>query len=109
MGQLGFRVNMKPVVLKTARDDLKEIRASLSEYGNTPPKKFRESFEKFCENVEDMPYMHSVYGPNAKYRRAVIEYDYLVFYQIEESSQRVKIYRVLHGKRDIERTLGSLT
>jgi len=93
---------MKPAVLKLARDDLKEIRERLSEFGAKPPKKFRESFEKFCILVENMPYLYSRYEPNPKYRRAVIEYDYLVFYQVEESSERVKVYRVLHGKRDIE-------
>jgi len=42
---------MKPIILKLARDDLMEIRDRLSEYGVGPPKKFRESFEKFCTNV----------------------------------------------------------
>ena len=92
---------MKPVVLKLARDDLKEIRDRLSEFGASPPIKFRESFEKFCTQVENMPYMYSQYENNLKYRRAVIEYDYLVFYQVEDESERVKIFRVLHGKRDI--------
>jgi len=38
-----------------------------------------------------------------KYRRAIIEYDYLVFYQVEESNgvTRAKVFRVLQGKRDI--------
>ena len=37
------------------------------------------------------------------YRKAVVEYDYLVFYQIEkvDSNERARVYRVLHGKRDI--------
>ena len=93
---------MKPIVLKLARDDLREIREYLSEFGVNPPKRFRESFEKFCNQVESTPYIYSRYGPNPKYRRAVIKYDYLIFYQVEESNGRVKIYRVLHGKRDIE-------
>ena len=93
---------MKPVVLKLARDDLREIRDYLSEFGANPPKRFRESFEKFCIQVENMPYIYSRYDPNPKYRKAVIEYDYLVFYQVEERNGRAKIYRVLHGKRDIE-------
>jgi len=93
---------MKPVVLKLARDDLREIREYLSEFGVTPPKRFRESFEKFCSQVENMPYIYSQYDPIPKYRKAVIEYDYLVFYQVEESNGRAKVYRVLHGKRDIE-------
>ncbi|MCL2146329.1 MAG: type II toxin-antitoxin system RelE/ParE family toxin [Synergistaceae bacterium] len=93
---------MKPVVLKLARDDLREIRDYLSKFGENPPKRFRESFEKFCIQIEKMPYSYSQYESNPKYRRAAIEYDYLVFYQVEESNGRGKVYRVLHGKRDIK-------
>jgi plasmid stabilization system protein ParE len=92
---------MKPIILKLARDDLMEIRQYLSQFGDSPPKKFRTSFEKFCIQVASMPYMYAQYDLNPKYRRAVIEYDYLVFYQVEEKNDRVNIYRVLHGKRDI--------
>ena len=100
MGHLGFGKTMKPLILKLARDDLRGIREYLSEFGLNPPRKFRESFEKFCVQVEKTPYIYSEYEPNKRYRRAVIEYDYLVFYQVEESSGRVKVYRILHGARD---------
>ena len=92
---------MKPVILKLARDDLKEIREDLSEFGISPPKKFRESFERFCNNVASMPYMYSQFEHNPEYRRAVIAYDYLVFYKIEEGGNRASIHRILHGKRNI--------
>jgi len=101
---------MKPIVLRPARDDLKEIRDRLSEFGDRPPKKFRESFEKFCINVNDMPYMYAQYELIPKYRRAVIEYDYLVFYQVEENNgaKRAKIFRVLHGRRDVPALLDTV-
>jgi plasmid stabilization system protein ParE len=94
---------MKPIILSLARDDLKDIRDRLVEFGSSPPKKFRESFTMFCTNVTKMPQMYPQYDQNPKYRRAVIVYDYLVFYQAEKVSgrERAMIYRVLHGKRDI--------
>jgi len=92
---------MKPVILKLARDDLKTICKELSEFGVSLPKKFRESFEKFCNNVESMPYMYSQYEHNPEYRRAVIAFSYIVFYKIEENINRAKIHRILHGKRNI--------
>jgi len=98
---------MKPIILKLARDDLKEIHDYLSEFGVSPARKFRESFEKFCIQVESMPYMFSQYEHNPKYRRAVIKYDYLVFYLVDEKSGRTQVYRVLHGKRDIANLLDS--
>jgi plasmid stabilization system protein ParE len=94
---------MKPIVLRLARDDLKEIHDRLAEFGNNPPRKFRDSFTAFIANVASMPYMYPTYDLNPKYRKAVIEFDYIVFYLVEKtgSKDRVKIYRVLHGKRDI--------
>ena len=92
---------MRLSVLSLAKSDLKEIHLRLSEYGETPPKKFRESFEKFCTQVLNMPFMFAPceYSPN--YRRAVIIYDYLVFYRVDESNGVVKVYRILYGKRNI--------
>jgi len=98
---------MKPIILELARDDLKEICEYLSEFGENPQKRFRESFQKFCIKVESMPYMYAQYEHNPMYRRAVVSYDYLVYYKVEESNDRVKIYRVLHGKRDIPPLLDS--
>jgi len=100
---------MKPKILRLARDDIREIHERLVEFGNIPPKKFRESFEKFCANVTTMPFMYAQYELNPKYRRAVIAYDYIVFYQTEEINGKTisKVYRVLHGKRDIKHLLDS--
>ena len=94
---------MKPLILKLAMDDLREIYSILSEYGTNPPKKFRGSFEKFCVNVSIMPHMYAQYELNPSYHRAVIAYDYLVFYKVENynDTSMVRVYRVLYGKRDI--------
>jgi len=47
--------------------------------------------------------MYAHYELIPKYHRAIIEYDYLVFYQVEENNgvKRAKVFRVLHGKRDV--------
>jgi len=46
--------------------------------------------------------MYGQYKYNPVYRKAVILYDYLIFYQADEDNNTVKIYRVLHGKRNTE-------
>ena len=89
-------------VLTFAQNDLREIHEYLSNFGENPPKKFRESFEKFIEQVSNMPYMFSEYGRNPNYRRAVIIFEYLIFYRVDEENNIVKIYRVLHGRRNIK-------
>ena len=94
---------MRISVLELARDDLRDIHEYLLlEYGESPPAKFRVSFEDFCSNVMSMPYMYSKYKYNPLYRSAVIAYDYIVFYRVDEKSNIVEVYRVLHGKRSIE-------
>jgi len=44
--------------------------------------------------------MYAAYEHDSNYRKAVILYDYLVFYQVDESKSEVMIYRILHSKRD---------
>jgi len=93
---------MKILISNLAKSDLREIHLRLSEYGETPSKKFRESFEKFCTQIADMPFMFGRCDYSPGYHRAVILYDYLVFYKMDESKGTIEIYRVLHGKRNIE-------
>jgi plasmid stabilization system protein ParE len=93
---------LKPTISKLARNDLKEIHEHLAAFGENPPIKFRASFEEFCVQVATRPYMFSRYERNQNYRKSVIAFDYLVFYQVEKNSGEVKIYRVLHGKRNVE-------
>ena len=90
-----------PLAIKLARNDLKEICEYLAEFGEKPPQRYKESFEAFCVQAANMPYMFSQYEYNDKYRKAVIAFDYLVFYKVEKNGEKVKIYRVLHGKRNI--------
>ena len=97
---MGRSKAMKLSILSLAKNDLKEIRLYLSEYGESPPKKFRDGFEKFCAQVVDMPFMFSQYEYNPNYRKAVIIFDYLIFYKVDESKGKIMIYRVLHGKRN---------
>jgi len=101
---------MKPIVLSLAKSDLKEIHERLVEFGNIPPKKFRDSFSGLCSNITSMPYMYPKYELNPNYHKAVIEYDYFVFYKVEKSGnkERAAIYRVLHGKRDISPLIENL-
>ena len=91
---------MNLIILKLARNDLHEIHNYLSEFGLNPQIKFKESFKSFCLRVIDTPYLYARYEPDPKYRKAVIEYNYLVFYVVDENNSKIKIYRVLHGKRD---------
>jgi len=87
-------------ILTLARADLKEIRLYLSEFGDAPKRKFRNSFDKFAGNVSSNPLIYPVYEDNPDYRVAVIEYGYLVFYSVNESI--VGVARVLSDRRNVQ-------
>lgn len=95
---------MKLIVLKTAINDVNEIHEALVEYGSGPSDKFKLSFKKFCTQVVVTPFMYPEYAPVPDYRRAVLEYGYLLFYKVDIKYGIVKIYRVLHGKRKVTLT-----
>jgi len=88
-------------VLITANNDLLEICDNLSVFDENLPNLFNESFYKFIDNVSNMPYMYPQYARNPKYRKAALAYNYLAFYQIDKKNNIIKIYRILHGRRNI--------
>ena len=92
-------------ILITANNDLLEICYALAEFGDNPPEIFTESFYKFLDNVSNMPFMFPQYIRNPKYRKATLAYDYLVFYRVDKKNNTVKIYRILHSKRNIDKLL----
>ena len=92
---------MKVKILKSAINDIKEIHGYLNEFGPEPAEKLKLSFKKFCSQVIDTPFLWPVCANTPDYRRAVLEYGYLLFYKVDEKAKLVKIYRVLHGKRNV--------
>jgi len=92
----------KPKILSLARNDLKEIRDYLKDFGNVPKHKFRKSFDKYAIDVSNNPYIYPEYEENKNYRKAIIEYGYLVFYTVDEEKKVVGIMRVLSSRRNVE-------
>ncbi|MCL2212657.1 MAG: type II toxin-antitoxin system RelE/ParE family toxin [Oscillospiraceae bacterium] len=88
-----------------AKSDLKEIYLYLREHGEAPPKTFRKSFESFCSQVSKLPMMYNFCEYHPSYRKAVLVYDYLVYYKIDDTNNEILVFRVLHGKRNIKQVL----
>ena len=89
-------------ILISANKDYFEICELLKEYGKNQTILFMESFDKFLDNAINMPFMFPKYARKPKYRKAALAYNYLAFYQIDKKDKSVKIYRILHDKRNIE-------
>ncbi|MCL2081292.1 MAG: type II toxin-antitoxin system RelE/ParE family toxin [Oscillospiraceae bacterium] len=91
-------------ILKRAEKDLEEILTYKAGFYAGTAGRFIDELENVLEFVSGNPYVYRTYAQDARYRRAVVE-DYLLFYKVYENPRAVKIYRVLHGKRQIEKYL----
>jgi len=94
-------------LLGIAENDIDEICEYLSQFYPSTPGKFLDALDKDLENVSRNPYMYPIYEYNKKYRRIVTN-DYLVFYKIDEETNFVRVYRILHGKQNISTVLEKL-
>jgi len=89
-------------ILISANTDFVNICENLLEYGIYQINNFKDSFSKFLDNVSTMPFMFPQYAKKKKYRKAPLAYDYLAFYQINKKARTVIVFRILHGKQNVE-------
>ncbi|MGL4607469.1 MAG: type II toxin-antitoxin system RelE/ParE family toxin [Eubacteriaceae bacterium] len=87
--------------LPRARGDIIEIADYLSEFGIETAQAFLRDLEEKVLRLQEMPYIGEKY---MKYRRLIIK-DYLVFYRVNSEMRTVDVYRVLHGKRNLNNYL----
>jgi plasmid stabilization system protein ParE len=86
--------------LDPAWDDYRDITVYLSDYGEGPIGKFLSSLRTLENNLSIMPEGYPVSAENAKYRKAVIAYQYVVYYSIDYKKNLVELYRILKSSRD---------
>ena len=91
-------------ILKRATNDLDEILNNMATQYPGTASRFINDLERVLANIAENPKLYQVYSSNPQYHRAIIS-DYLLFYRIFEESKNVRVYRVLHGKRDIKTLL----
>ena len=89
----------KIVYLPIAASDISRISDALADYPNKAKRLFQE-IERKLRILEDMPYSWPVCPIKPEYRQMVLE-DHLLFYIVDESERKVKIYRVLYSKMDM--------
>jgi addiction module RelE/StbE family toxin len=87
--------------LPSAISDILEAENYLNEFNSTAATKFSKAVVKQTDALTKHPLMHRVYK-FANYLRCMpLPYKYLLFYQVDESAQVLRIHRILHGMRDI--------
>ncbi|MFP3041032.1 type II toxin-antitoxin system RelE/ParE family toxin [Treponema primitia] len=88
-------------LLKRAIEDIDGICQYLSQFYPGTSGRFLDDLERAIEGLAQNPYMYVEYENNKTYRRMIVN-DYLVFYKTFKTGKTIRIYRVLHGKRNIE-------
>ena len=88
--------------LPSAQTDILEIDIYLYEYSPAASDKFFNSIENLEENLAHHPFMYPVYEDDPYFRHMTLPYKYRLFYHIDEDDKVIKIYRILHGMRDIK-------
>jgi len=94
-------------LLNLAESDIDDICRYLSQFYPGTPSKFLDTLDESFNNVSFNPYMYPKYKYNKEYRKIVAD-DYLVFYKIDKDNNLVKVYRILHGMRNISTIIEKL-
>ena len=94
-------------LLSLAESDLDEICQYLAQFYPGTPGRFLDALEKDFESISLNPDMFPKYEYNREYRKLTTG-DFLVFYKTDEENNVVRIYRILHGKRNISTILEKL-
>ena len=93
--------------LPSAETDILEIDVYLYEHSSSAADKFADSIEKLTETLLSYPFMFPVYEDDPYFRHMTLPYKYRLFYHVDEDAEIIKIYRVLHGMRDIKSIMDS--
>jgi plasmid stabilization system protein ParE len=88
-------------LLDRAVEDIDAISGYLAQSYPGTAGRFLDGLERSLDGLAQNPYMYAEYEHNRAYRRMLVQ-DYLVFYKIFKARKIVHIYRILHGKRNIE-------
>ena len=94
-------------LLSLAESDLDEICQYLAQFYPGTAGRFLDSFEKDIESISLNPNMFPKYEHNREYRKLVTG-NFLAFYKIDEENNLIRIYHILHGKRNISTILEKL-
>jgi len=88
-----------------AKMDKKDIIQYLEQYSVNAPSRFEQELKKYIGIICENPYIFSEHYVNPNYRSVVVYGSYIMFYTVDELSNIVFIYRILHGSQNIDKIL----
>lgn len=100
MNSMTYKIKYLPLAVQ----DLNDIARYLSGfYPKTASRVLKEMRDKIAK-LGDNPKMCEIYPLDPVYRKMVVE-QYLVFYQVNESTRTVEIHRILRGSWNLPQYL----
>lgn len=87
-----------------ALSDVQDIKMYLSQYYESTADKFISNSKDKVSQIKENPFIHEIYQDDTFFRPAVIE-NYLIFYNVDETKEIVRIYEILHGSKDLRHYL----
>ena len=91
----------RPRFLQLAQDDLFQVIDYISEHSLKAADDFLDSLDERLSQICEFPKSCEVYRHNPTLRRLIIG-SYLAFYEVDEENKFIKVYRILHGSRNID-------
>ena len=91
--------------LPSALLDILEIEDYLFELDPDVSEKFTDAIKAHTSTLAEHPYMCQVFEDNIYFRSMPLPYNYRMFYHIDEVLKVIKVHRVLHSARNLERLL----
>ena len=94
-------------LLSLAESYLDEICQYLAQFYPGTAGRFLDALEKDLDSISLNPNIYPKYKYNREFQKFVSG-DFLVFYKTDEENNLVRVYRILHGKRNISTILEKL-
>lgn len=91
--------------LPSAETDILDIDAYLYEHSPVAADKFAENLDRVAETLLLYPLISPIYEADSYFRHMTLPYKYRLFYHVDEEQEVIKVYRVLHGMRDVKAIL----
>jgi len=88
--------------LPLAEADILEIDSYLYEHKPAAADKFADSIVKLAEALTQHPFMSPVYEDDPHFCNMTLPYKYRLFYHVDEDDKVVRVYRILHGARNVK-------
>ena len=93
--------------LPLALTDILEIEGSLYEFSQAAADKFTSEISQLTQTLTEHPFMYQVFEYDDYFRSMPLCYNYRLFYHVEKECGIIRVHRVIHAMRNLEKVMDS--